>query len=448
MDVSTAAFALVAAVATGALEGFGDRGLDQFLRWARRILRRDRAAASAYQALLADPSNENLKRQLQSAVESFADRDARFADELEMRVNQLVDNRTLVISASGHSRVHVTMGNLSSSSSNYEEVDEEPGPGGRLERWIRSFLRVVRWVLVEPWSRIQEEWVSATRERRALLVLLGAATVLAQAVFVVFTFVVLAPAICAREAEKRDSPGWRTLTIFIVVVEVTFLAPLFFSNTASSDVSQTEAASSRVVHCESLRRDTGPGAPERFEVVGLQGGQVTVRTTLGIISIELDPLRAPCQVRVFRELVEDGFYDATRCGRLALEFIRCYSERPTYHEQGFAVRQLSEDPEIDPVRMGGVEQGSVLLEMDSTGEWTTGLVSFVVGNQGTSGVGPYLRVGKVTSGINILTTVVDAGSTKENFWSDSKARRPFTILQVDVVAPEKTALPAKPLTTP
>ncbi|OLT37292.1 peptidylprolyl isomerase [Actinomadura sp. CNU-125] len=173
-----------------------------------------------------------------------------------------------------------------------------------------------------------------------------------------------------------------------------------------------------------------PGAPEDLgtpPVKPARTGTVnaTVKTNQGDVVLQLDGKNAPCTVNSFAFLAEKNFYDDSPCHRLTsggLNVLQCGD--PTGKGTGGPGYQYADE------NLDGAAYGKGTLAMANSGPDTNGSQFFMV--YGDSQLPPdYTVFGKITTGMDVLEKIAEAGSEPEG---DGAPKKKVTIEDVTIGA--------------
>ena len=137
----------------------------------------------------------------------------------------------------------------------------------------------------------------------------------------------------------------------------------------------------------------------------------TIRTDVGDIGIELDGAAAPQAVASFVSLAQQGYFDGTSCHRLVtggIKVLQCGD--PTGTGQGgpgYSFGPVENAPADDVYPAGTIAMARVPEDPQSMGSQF-----FLVYEDSTipaDSAGGYTVMGRVTSGLDVITAVADAG---------------------------------------
>lgn len=137
----------------------------------------------------------------------------------------------------------------------------------------------------------------------------------------------------------------------------------------------------------------------------------TISTTAGDIGIELDGAAAPQAVANFVTLAQDGFFDGTSCHRLVtggIKVLQCGDPQGTgMGGPGYTWGPIENAPED-----GVYPAGTIAMARTQNDGSSMGSQFFLVYEDSTipaDDAGGYTVFGQITSGLDVLTAVADAG---------------------------------------
>ncbi|MCJ1679238.1 peptidylprolyl isomerase [Streptomyces sp. APSN-46.1] len=161
--------------------------------------------------------------------------------------------------------------------------------------------------------------------------------------------------------------------------------------------------------------------------------KATVKSNLGDIELDLDGEKAPCTVGSFTYLAAKNFFDKTNCHRLttgALKVLQCGDPSAT-GSGGPAYKYAEENLPKAASGKETAEYAKGTLAMANAGPGTNGSQFFMV--YGDSELPPnYTVFGKITSGMDLLEEVADAGSDNANGEGDGAPKKKVTIQDVTI----------------
>ncbi|MFV2176112.1 peptidylprolyl isomerase [Actinomadura sp. LOL_016] len=173
-----------------------------------------------------------------------------------------------------------------------------------------------------------------------------------------------------------------------------------------------------------------PGAPEDLGTPPAEPARTgtvnaTVKTNQGDVVLQLDGKNAPCTVNSFAFLTEKNYYDDSPCHRLTsggLNVLQCGD--PTGKGTGGPGYQYADE------NLDGAAYGKGTLAMANSGPDTNGSQFFMVYDD--SQLPPdYTVFGKITTGMDVLQKIAEAGSDPEG---DGAPKKKVTIEDVTLAA--------------
>ena len=152
---------------------------------------------------------------------------------------------------------------------------------------------------------------------------------------------------------------------------------------------------------------------------------VTLQTSVGDLTLELDGAAAPQAVASFLMLARDGFYDGTGCHRLvAGQLLQCGDPTGTgAGGPGYTFGPIENAPADQLYPAGTVAMGRRSGDAESQGSQF--FLVFADTPLPDDSAGGYTVFGRVTEGLDLLTAV-DAGGTVDG-GSDGQPAVPVTI---------------------
>ncbi|MFC0040115.1 peptidylprolyl isomerase [Actinomadura rayongensis] len=155
--------------------------------------------------------------------------------------------------------------------------------------------------------------------------------------------------------------------------------------------------------------------------------QATIKTSQGDIGLALDGAKAPCATNSFAFLAKKGYWKNSHCHRLStgagLKMLQCGD--PTGTGSGGPGYQF------DNENTTGAKYTKGTLAMANAGPGTNGSQFFLV--YGDSQLTPdYTVLGKITSGIEKLQAVADAGIAKKGADGTGEPKKKVTIQDVTI----------------
>lgn len=152
---------------------------------------------------------------------------------------------------------------------------------------------------------------------------------------------------------------------------------------------------------------------------------VTLQTSVGDLTLELDGAAAPQAVASFLMLARDGFYDGTGCHRLvAGQLLQCGDPTGTgAGGPGYTFGPIENAPADQLYPAGTVAMGR--RSGDAASQGSQFFLVFADTPLPDDSAGGYTVFGRVTEGLDLLTAV-DAGGTVDG-GSDGQPAVPVTI---------------------
>ena len=148
---------------------------------------------------------------------------------------------------------------------------------------------------------------------------------------------------------------------------------------------------------------------------------VTIATDRGDVVFEMDSATTPCTANNLRSLAHFRYFDGTACHRLTtkgIEVLQCGD--PTGTGSGGPGYQFADE------NLEGATYPRGTVAMANAGPGTNGSQFFLV--YGDSTLPPnYTPFGTITSGLEVLDAVAEAGSDDSNGAGDGKPKLPITI---------------------
>ena len=148
---------------------------------------------------------------------------------------------------------------------------------------------------------------------------------------------------------------------------------------------------------------------------------VTLATNRGNIVFEMDSAKTPCTANNLRSLAHFRYFDGTPCHRLTtegIEVLQCGD--PSGTGSGGPGSQFADE------NLEGAAYPRGTVAMANAGPATNGSQFFLV--YGDSTLPPnYTPFGRITSGLEVLDAVAQAGSDDSNGAGDGKPKAPITI---------------------
>ncbi|HVX45291.1 MAG TPA: peptidylprolyl isomerase [Mycobacteriales bacterium] len=158
-------------------------------------------------------------------------------------------------------------------------------------------------------------------------------------------------------------------------------------------------------------KDVGlPPDPDPTPATGT--AEVTMTTSQGDITLQLDRSAAPCAVQSFLYLAGKGFFNNTSCPRLTTKGIfvlQCGD--PSSSQQGGPTYEYKEEITAKTKYSAGVIAMANSNNPPSTDKPTTSSQFFMIYKDSTSLPKDYSVIGKITKGLNIVQKVADGKSS-------------------------------------
>jgi peptidyl-prolyl cis-trans isomerase B (cyclophilin B) len=158
---------------------------------------------------------------------------------------------------------------------------------------------------------------------------------------------------------------------------------------------------------------------------------VSLNTSHGAMTFELNRADAPCAVQSFIYLVKKNFFNATSCPRLVttgIYALQCGD--PSNSQQGGPTYTYKQEATSKS------SYGTGVIAMANTGaKNSTGSQFFILYKDSNSGLKKnYSVIGKVTKGLSIVDGVAKAGSDNSNQAGDGKPLEGLTIKTATLAA--------------
>jgi peptidyl-prolyl cis-trans isomerase B (cyclophilin B) len=145
---------------------------------------------------------------------------------------------------------------------------------------------------------------------------------------------------------------------------------------------------------------------------------VTLKTNVGNIVITLNRAEAPCAVQSFLYLADKGFFEHSACHRLVTQGIfvlQCGD--PTATGSGGPTYQFKDE------HLDTAAYGDAIVAMANSGPNTNGSQFFIIYKDSNGGLQKkYSVIGSVTSGIDVVQKVADAGENDANGPGDGRPK--------------------------
>ncbi len=196
---------------------------------------------------------------------------------------------------------------------------------------------------------------------------------------------------------------------------------------------------------------TDVGEPPTTNIPNSGYDTMTLTTSAGTITSELDVTGAPCSVASLSFLAGQGFYDNSECPRITVAsdngILYCGTTDPAYQfsnenpPYGFAPSPgASPRASDDPNPPAAVVYPAGTVAMDNTGTDTNGGRFFIV-YKDTVLPPDYSWIGNVTSGLDVITKVAKGGVVAGASATDGAPKTPVTITSL-TIGPASSASPS------
>jgi cyclophilin family peptidyl-prolyl cis-trans isomerase len=176
-----------------------------------------------------------------------------------------------------------------------------------------------------------------------------------------------------------------------------------------------------------------PGAPKDLGRPPVQPGYkgtvgATIKTSLGDVGVSLDAAKAPCSVGSFAFLIKKNYFDNTQCHRLtsgSLRVLQCGD--PTGTGTGGPGYRFANENTTGATYTRGVLAMAHSQQPDSNGSQF-----FIVYGDSMTLPPDYTVFGQVTSGLDVIDQVANAGSDDSNGTGDGKPKKKIEIIDVTI----------------
>lgn len=176
--------------------------------------------------------------------------------------------------------------------------------------------------------------------------------------------------------------------------------------------------------------------------------QVLFETSLGPVTIELYPDRAPATVENFLAYVDSGFYDGTLFHRIVPSFVVQGGGFDTRYEQKPTRKPIANEAGNGLAnRRGTLSMARTADPNSATSQFFINLVDNRSLNRGPGGAG-YAVFGEVTKGMEIVDQMAAAPQGAHRGLFSNAPNEPIVILRAKRVAPAKPAAAPAPAATP
>ena len=216
------------------------------------------------------------------------------------------------------------------------------------------------------------------------------------------------------------------LAVIGTVVVLALVVWIVIANT--QDTKKATTAAGECAYTPDPQDQGGPGVPTDTNAKKSGDLKLKVTTDLGDMEFTLDRSLAPCAVNSWDHLVSKNFFANTTCHRLTtseLKVLQCGD--PTGTGAGGPGYYYDEEKPTgdDPYPKGS-------LAMANTGSAGSTGSQFFICDDSCSGAlaKDYTLVGTVTSGLDVVQKVADAGSDNSNGQNDGRPKLPITITSI------------------
>jgi peptidyl-prolyl cis-trans isomerase B (cyclophilin B) len=179
-----------------------------------------------------------------------------------------------------------------------------------------------------------------------------------------------------------------------------------------------------------------PVEPPPAEPTATGPVNATMTTDQGVVTFSLDTTKAPCTSNSFISLAAQKFYDGTKCHRLTtggLNVLQCGD--PTASGSGGPGYAYADE------NLEGATYPAGTVAMANSGPGTNGSQFFLV-YQDSELQPNYTPVGRITSGLDVLTKVAAAGSEPAE---DGEPKLPVNITTFTTDAAPVAPVPSEPV---
>ncbi len=233
-----------------------------------------------------------------------------------------------------------------------------------------------------------------------------------------------------RQLQRREelAAQRRKQTILLSVIGAVVVVALGVWIVVANTKDDAKAAAGKCDYVADAQSQGGPGVPKDTSPPTSGKVKLKVTTDRGDMQFTLDRALAPCAVNSWDHLVTTSFYNNSPCHRLTtsqLKVLQCGD--PTGTGAGGPGYNYDEEPptKSDPYPKGSIAMGN------SGSKGTTGSQFFICYDSCNGALGTdYSLVGQVTSGLDVVQKVADAGSDNSNGSGDGKPKLPITITSI------------------
>ena len=215
------------------------------------------------------------------------------------------------------------------------------------------------------------------------------------------------------------------MSVIGAIVVVALGVWIVVANTEHDDAT---AATAKCTYVADSTSQGGPGVPTDTTPSNTGKIKLKVATTQGNMVFTLDRSLAPCAVNSWDHLVTAGFFSNSPCHRLTtstLKVLQCGD--PTGTGTGGPGYTFDEEK---PTKSDPYPKGAIAMA-NSGSQGTTGSQFFICYESCSDALSnDYSLVGSVTSGLDVVQKVADAGSDNSNGTGDGKPNLPITITSI------------------
>lgn len=242
-----------------------------------------------------------------------------------------------------------------------------------------------------------------------------------------------------REQEKRRrrdniiaTSGAAAAVVLAVVLQLT----VFSGNPTEDEFAAAEAGlstpSATATPSPSPQTTNGPNIPAADTAAGKAfTGELTLNGN--VLGVEIDGTKAPQAAAVFKSLTDEGFYNGSACHRLTT------GETFALLQCGGASASADPDYTWGPLENTPADNtypaGTIAVARSGENAYGNGKQFFVVYKDTVipaDSAGGYTVVGKVTSGLEAVTTIAAAGIAAGDNATDGAPVQPVTIDSVSL----------------
>lgn len=228
---------------------------------------------------------------------------------------------------------------------------------------------------------------------------------------------------------KRDNIIAAGAGAAAVVLAVVLQLTAFAGNPTEEEFAAAEAGLSSPSPSASAEATNGPNIPAADTAAGkVFTGDLLLNG--GTVSMELDGTRAPQAAAVFKSLSDEGYYTGASCHRLTtgetFALLQCGSKTP----DGQGDPDYNWGPLENTPADNTYPAGTIAVARTSNNAYGNGTQIFIVYKDTVipaDSAGGYTVVGKVTSGLDVVTSIASAGTTPGGNATDGAPAEPVTI---------------------